>query len=196
MTRPGRNGIDVRQVTHENEGDFVALWTAFRVEGGATPESVSRAAADGRVGAALARVDVSVYLARVHGEAVGYIVLTDSPLSGLSDAPCVWIDQLYVAPRARRAGAARVLLGVAARHAERIGADQVASCVPAHGREANRFYARLGFSSHVVRRVTSTTSLRRRLAGEDPPAGLDEVLHRRRSLRARASRSTREIIGG
>ena len=37
------------------------------------------------------------------------------------------------------------------------------SNVPAQSREANRFFARWGFSSVVVRRVVSTSVLRRRL---------------------------------
>ena len=55
-------------------------------------------------------------------------------------------------------------------------------------REANRFFARLGFSSQMVRRVTTVSALRRRL-GQDEPRhhSIEALLHRRRSLRARAT---------
>ena len=119
------------------------------------------------------------------------MVLTTSPLSGLIEAPSVSVDQLYVVPESRRSGVAHALLSRAAGFAETLGCEQVATCVPAQAREANRFFARLGFSSHVVRRVTPTSALRRRLAGEEPRAGLDQVLSRRRSLRARAAAAAR-----
>ena len=193
MSRPA---VSVRPVSPSLHPEFTGLWLAARVEAGSSPESSSRAVSEGRVAAALAREDVRAYLAFVDGEAVGYMVLTHSPLSGLTDSPCVSIDQLYVAEGARRQGAARALLTAAATYAERFGADQVATCVPAQGRDANRFFARLGFSSYVVKRVTTTVSLRRKLAGEDVRRGHDQVLQRRRSLRARATRADRQLIGG
>ena len=192
MSRPA---VTVRPVSPSLHPEFTGLWLAARVEAGSSPESASRAVSEGRVAAALAREDVRAYLAFVDGEAVGYMVLTHSPLSGLTDSPCVSIDQLYVAESARRQGAARALLTAAATYAERFGADQVATCVPAQGRDANRFFARLGFSSYVVKRVTTTVSLRRKLAGEDVRRGHDQVLQRRRSLRARATRADRQLIG-
>ena len=183
-----RPQVSVRRVTPDLECDFMALWVLARVETGAGP--AGRAASEGRVSQALAREDVRVYLALRDDRPVGYIVLTNSPLSFLTDSPCVSIDQVFVAPDARRGGVCRALLSAAATYADRLGADQIASSVPTQGREANRFYARLGFSSYVVRRVTTTSALHRRLAtgGASRPA-LDQLLQRRRSLRARATRS-------
>jgi GNAT superfamily N-acetyltransferase len=186
----------VQPVTTELQPLFTRLWTAARVEGGSTPDAALRAASEGRIGEALRRDDVFAYLASINGEVAGFMVLTTSPLSGLIDAPSVSVDQLYVVPESRRAGAAHALLSRAAGIAETLGCEQVATCVPAQAREANRFFARLGFSSYVVRRVTPTSALRRRLAGEEPRAGLDQVLSRRRSLRARASRGATHLIGG
>jgi GNAT superfamily N-acetyltransferase len=186
----------VQPVTAELQPEFTRLWIAARVEAGSTPDAALRAASEGRIADALRRDDVIAHLASVNGEAAGFMVLTTSPLSGLIDAPSVSVDQLYVVPESRRAGVAHALLSRAAGFAETLGCEQVATCVPAQAREANRFFARLGFSSHVVRRVTATSALRRRLAGEEPRAGLDQVLSRRRSLRARATRSATHLIGG
>ena len=86
------------------------------------------------------------------------------------------VDQLYVVPESRRTGVRHTPCCRAAGFAETLGCEQVATCVPTQAREANRFFARLGFSSHVVRRVTTTSALRRRLAGEEPRPGLDQVL--------------------
>ncbi|HET8599348.1 MAG TPA: GNAT family N-acetyltransferase [Segeticoccus sp.] len=194
--RPG--SLTIRKVTPETPGTtdrFIELWTAFLVEQGAPPETASRDVA-GRLAAALERDGVTVFLAESVGEAVGYVALLESPLTALSEGSSIWVDQLYVVPSARRSGTAKALLAAAARVAEERGAEQIAACVPAQARESNRFFARLGFHSFVVRRVTSTGALRRRLgAPEDRPA-LDEVLQRRRSLRARAGRPARQLIRG
>lgn len=178
----------VRRVTPELEPDFTALWTAACLENGVP--SVARAISEERVALAFARDDVRAYLALSEGQPVGYILLTCSPLSFLTESRCVAIDQIFVLPDARRTGAARALLNAAATYADRHGADQIAGMVPVQGREANRFFARLGFSSDVVRRVTTTTALRRKLAtGDETHPALDRLLQHRRSLRARAIRS-------
>lgn len=176
--------------------DFAALWVESRVEAGVSEECATRSASSERLGAVLGREDVRAYLASVDEVPVGFTVLCHSPLSGLSDLPCVVVDQLYVTQDRRRHGAARAMLAAVAAYADRLGCEQIASNVPAQGREANRFFARLGFSSLVVKRVTTTASLQRRLAGEDPRQGLEQVLQRRRSLRARATRAREHLVRG
>jgi GNAT superfamily N-acetyltransferase len=184
-----RSPFIVSEVTPELESAFTELWMQARVEAGATEEWAMRSSTGERVSEALRRPDVRLYLARSGERFVGYVVLTQSPLSGLSETPTVWIDQVYVVPSARRGGVAKALLATATRYADEIGADQVASCVPAEQKESNRFYARLGFSQYVVRRVTTTANLRRRLTGAQNDASVQTV-HLRRSLRARAARSS------
>lgn len=192
MPRPA---IIIRRVTPELECDFTALCTAAHLEASGdcaarvSPET--RFASEERIAVALARDDVRALLAVVDERPVGYVVLSQRPMSFLIDSPCVSIEQIYVAREARRSGAARALVNAAAQYAERLGAEQIASTVPAQGREANRFFARLGFSSYVVRRVTTTSALRRRLAaGQESHPAVDQVLQRRRWLRAQANRST------
>lgn len=187
-----RPQLTVRRVTPELEPDFAVLWTTALHEAGATP--AARPVSKERVAVALARDDVHAYLASAEGQPVGFVVLVRSPLSFMSEASCVSIDQIFVVPEARRSGAARALLSAAATYADRLGADQIACSVPAQGRDANRFFARLGFSPDVLRRATTTSALRRKLAtGDEPLPALDRLLQRRRSLRARATRSA-ELI--
>ena len=191
MPRPQ---ITVRRVTPELEGVFTALCTTAHqdVRGGsaALAGSEGRVAAEERVALALARDDVRAYLALRDEQPVGYIVLTRRPLSFLTDLQCVSIEQIFVTRESRRSGAARALVRAAAMYADRLGAEQIASSVPSQGREANRFFARLGFSSYVVRRVTTTSALHRKLAtGEEQHPALDPLMLRRRSLRAQATRS-------
>ena len=185
-----RSPFTVSEVTPDLESAFAELWIRARIESGASEEWALRSSTRERVSAAMARPEVRLYLARAGERSVGYAVLTQSPLSGLSDTPSVWIDQVYVVPDARRQGVAKALLATATRYADEVGADQIASCVPAEHRESNRFYARLGFSQFVVRRVTSTAGLRRKLTSERAAATV-ETLQRRRSLRARTTRAAR-----
>ena len=192
MARPA---ITVRRVTPDLQGDFTTLCTTAHLEASGdlaarvSPET--RATSEARVAVALARDDVRALVAIVDEQPVGYIVLSRRPMSFLIDSPCVSIEQIFVTQEARRSGAARALVNAAAQYADHLGAEQIASTVPARAREANRFFARLGFSSYVVRRVTTTSALRRRLAaGEESHPALDLVLQRRRSLRAQATRST------
>jgi GNAT superfamily N-acetyltransferase len=191
-----RSQVNVRKVGRELEPQLTRLWMESRIEAGASPDLASRAASGGRIASALSRKDVRAYLAFADAEPIGYMVLSHSPLPGLTDAPCISIDDLYTAQSARRHGAAHALLSAAAAYAERQGADQISSSVPAQGREANRFFARLGFTSYVVRRITTTASLRRKLAGDAPAQVITEVIQRRRSLRARSTAASRLLVNG
>jgi hypothetical protein len=85
----------------------------------------------------------------------------------------------------RRHGVARALLLGVTCVAERQGAEQVLSNVPPAAREVHRFFARLGFAPLFVRRAVPTVVLRRRLSGDTRRPGVDDLLSRRRSLRAR-----------
>lgn len=180
MSRPP---IIVTAVTPEATADFIPLWLDGRVEQGASQEVASRYANDGRVAAALARPEVFAFIARRDREAVGYIVLTQS-VFGLGEVAEIAIDQLYVARSARRQGVARQLLAAAVAQAERSGSERVLSHVPAQHREANRFFARLGFTSAVTRRVTTTAALRRKVLGGANVTTFEHVLRRRRTVRA------------
>lgn len=187
----GRTVISVRKVDVDLHSQFIELWITHRIEAGTTPEAAQRLALDGTLRTALQRNDIYAFIAFVDDRAAGYVVLADSTRSLLVNSPCVSIDMLFVHPELRRTGVGKALLGAAGRHADRQGAEHLASAVPAQNREANRFFARLGFAPETVRRVTSTTTLQRKLSGE--PRGqrysLDQVLQRRRDVRTKAARA-------
>ena len=180
MTRPG---LLVAPLTPERCRDFVSLWVESRVELGASHDVAARFAADGRVEAALARPGVHCLLATRDDRLVGYLIATES-LFGLSDATDLAIEQIHVTRDQRRHGVAKHLLGGAVQLAERIGVERVVGHVPSAQREANRFFARLGFGSTVNRRVTTTAALRRRVLGGADVSAFDQMVRRRRSLRA------------
>jgi ribosomal protein S18 acetylase RimI-like enzyme len=124
---------------------------------------------------------------------VGYAITTENPF-GLSPQAELAIEQLWVGPDARRHGVAKALIAAVLTTAERSGCELVVSNVPPTSRAATRFFARLGFSSVIVRRIVSTGQLRRKLAPEGVETG-HELLRRRRSLRSRAfTASSRPVL--
>lgn len=188
MSRPQ---VFVRPLDEAHHRDLVDMWVDSRVEVGSSSEGVLRATSDTAMSAVVRRPDVTTLLAMVDGEPVGYLILSDTVAGMLTESPCTAIDQLYVKTTWRRHGVARQLLAAAAAHADRVGADAIVSNVPSQVRDANRFFARLGFTPTVVRRVTTPAALHRKLsmAGE-ARTGLEEVLQRRRSARFRAVRQS------
>jgi len=186
-----RPPVDVRRATVDDTEDLLLLWAQAREEIGGTGRTLVGMAPDAirpRLQDALAGGDVTVLLARWEGRPAGYAVLRVAPLLPIVDGSCVHVEHLYVAPALRRRGAGRALLHGVASVAERHGADQVVSNAQPTARETHRFLARLGFTPLVVRRVAPTAVLRRRLAGESRRGALEDLLSRRRSMRARTGR--------
>jgi ribosomal protein S18 acetylase RimI-like enzyme len=98
---------------------------------------------------------------------IGAAVLRADTAGGLLDPPSVYVSHLLVGPDHRRRGAGRSLVGAAAAYAEELGVDSVVVGVAPTGRDANRFFARLGFAPLVIRRIAPVASVRRALA-DDP----------------------------
>ena len=192
----GRSIATVQRVDESLHSPFIELWIAHRVEGGTTPEAAQRLALDGTLRNALCRNDICAFIAFVDDRPAGYVVLADSTRSLLVDSPCVSIDMLFVHSDLRRQGVGRALLTAASRYADRQGCEHLASAVPAGDRDANRFFARLGFAPETVRRVASAATLQRKLAGEPRSQRVSlDLLQRRRDLRARAPRHDPKIAG-
>ncbi|KRE41300.1 GNAT family N-acetyltransferase [Knoellia sp. Soil729] len=190
-----RSMVEVEAVPRDELSEFVGLWLASKIDAGVPLEVATRFANDGRLQLALGRPDVYAHVARIDGRPVGYIVTTENPF-GLQPEPEIAIELLFVDPASRRHGVARALLAAVATLAEKAGSEVVVSNVPTQSREAHRFFARLGFSSVLVRRVVGTSQLRRRLApaghvshvGHAGQAAVEHLIRRRRSLRSVASR--------
>lgn len=132
-------------------------------------------------------------VAVVDGEVGGMTLLRRDTLGPLCDAPAVTLDYLVVARRHQHRGVGRALLLAATSYAEQYGAEHVAVSVWPTLRDANRFYARLGFTPVTVRRVAAVGALRRKL-GVDPRPRRALGLAHRRSVRARARAQTRAAL--
>jgi len=187
-----RPSPDVRRATLDDVDDLVRLWIRSRDEAGGATRALAGGSADqvrSRMQEAVNGAGVMVLVARVDDVAAGYAVVRRAPLMPVVDEPTLHVENLYVEPDLRRRGVAKSLLSAVASLAERHGIEQVVVNAPPASRDANRFLARLGFTPLVVRRLASTATLRRHLAGENRRGGLDDLLSRRRSLRARTERS-------
>jgi GNAT superfamily N-acetyltransferase len=112
-------------------------------------------------------------------EPLGMAVLGVDPASALLDLPAVSVSHLLVAPAHRRRGVGRALLAAAVGYADELGMDHVIVGVSTTGREANRFFARLGFAPLTLRRIAPVCALRRTLGRPDAAADARARLTRR-----------------
>lgn len=131
----------------------------------------ARSAVEQRFREALASADRHLVLVvGERDEPLGMALFTVSPANALLDAPALHMSHAVVADRHRRRGAGKALVAAAAAHAEQRGLDQLVVSVRPGSREANRFFARLGFVPLAVRRVAPVAGVRRRLARQEPPS--------------------------
>jgi len=117
---------------------------------------------------------------------LGMAMFTTGSASALLDLPALHVSHVVVSDRNRRRGAGKALVAAAAAYADEHGLDQVVVSVNPTSREANRFFARLGFAPLAVRRVAPVSVIRRRLQAPDV-ATADSVVRRRprRTVRLR-----------
>lgn len=134
---------------------------------------------EGRLLRALADPAYRVVVATQDGELVGMAVLAAVSLGPLTDERALTVSHLVVRRGFRRRGAGHALLAVAASYADEIGVDLVLVGAYPALREANRFYARLGFAPLSVRRVAHVSTLRRRLATPRQRSIIDDISRRR-----------------
>jgi GNAT superfamily N-acetyltransferase len=179
--------VDVRRVVVGDLAAVLELWSQGREENVRLGRpSTSAEVAGPRLAEAIAAGQIEILLASWEGRPAGFLILRESPLNYLADQLTICVDQMFVAPHARRHGVARALLGQVAGRAERSGAEQIVTSVTPWARDTHRFFARLGFAPVTVRRSVTPATLRRRLSGEMHRGALEDLLSRRRSLRARA----------
>lgn len=109
---------------------------------------------------------------------LGMAVFLVAPANALLDRPALHVSHAVVAARHKRRGVGKALVSAAAAYADERGLDQLVVSVNPGSRDANRFFARLGFAPLAVRRVAPVAVVRRRLqALEVRP--LDLAVHRR-----------------
>jgi len=122
------------------------------------------------------------------GNIVGMVLVSEGGVGAVTAVPAVHISNLLVARKYRRRGIGRALLAATVRLADQRGIEHIVASVVAGSRDANRYLARLGFAPLVVRRLATTTTLRRSLGivdGSNRVALLRRARRRGRSLTGR-----------
>lgn len=112
-------------------------------------------------------------------EALGMALLTVGSANALLGLPAVHMSHALVADRHKKRGAGRALVAAAAAFAEQQGIEQLVVSVHPGSREANRFFARLGFAPLAVRRTAPVAAVRRRLAQAESRPIAEHVVRRR-----------------
>lgn len=121
-------------------------------------------------------------------EPLGMALFTVTSANALLDLPAVHMSHAVVPDRHRRRGVGKALVAACATFAEERGLDQVVVSVHPGSRDANRFFARLGFAPLAVRRVAPVAVVRRQLASLGEHSTADHVV---RQLRRPIRRPTR-----
>jgi len=122
------------------------------------------------------------------GNIVGMVLVSEGGVGAVTAVPAVHISNLLVARKYRRRGIGRALLAATVHLADQRGVEHIVASVVAGSRDANRYLARLGFAPLVVRRLATTTTLRRSLGivdGSNRVALLRRARRRGRSLTGR-----------
>jgi GNAT superfamily N-acetyltransferase len=182
--------VTVREATVDDVPALVPLLQQLREEGPrrrTSAESPELAAA--RIELALNDPGNRIIVAVYDDEIIGMAQLSRTVPTLLTDTPSVELSAMCVADAHRRRGAGKALVAAAIAYADELAADNlVVSVFPQH-RDANRFYARLGFAPYVTRRVASVAALRRRLGS---PEGRAALLRRELHVPARGALARRQ----
>ena len=112
-------------------------------------------------------------------EPIGMALLTIGSANALLDIPAVHMSHAVVADHHKKRGAGRALVAAAASFAEQHGIEQLVVSVHPGSRDANRFFARLGFAPLAVRRTAPVAAVRRRLSQAERRPIAEHVVRRR-----------------
>ena len=183
-----RATVSAREATAGDIPALLELFDQLRAAGPrrsvtipADPSSL-REAASVRFADVIADPDQRLLVAEDADGLAGMVLCSIGISSTLAPTPAVVLSHLTVSSSSRRSGVGRVLVAAATNWATDLGIDHVRVAVYASSREANRFFARLGFAPVSVNRVAPVAGLRRILGAEVPAAEADsgDVARRRR----------------
>ncbi len=119
---------------------------------------------------------------------VGFVVVLEDEVAPIDPTPVLQVGRLMLGAGAQQEAIGRSLLAAVVRLADEREIDHVVATATYQSRDSNRYLARLGFAPVAIRRIASTSGLRRSLGVGDVP---DRVEARRRLLAGRGKRPTR-----
>lgn len=121
-------------------------------------------------------------------EPLGMALFTVTSANALLDIPAVHMSHAVVPDKHRRRGVGKALVAACAAFAEERSIEQVVVSVHPGSRDANRFFARLGFAPLAVRRVAPVAVVRRQLAAMGEVSAADHVVRQLRRTSRRPAR--------
>jgi ribosomal protein S18 acetylase RimI-like enzyme len=174
--------VVTRAATHEDLSILLGLWDELRQVGGRAERAVNPLTSiDVRERLLEVMLDPNcrVVLATADGAPAGMAVLRVTRPDPLSDSELVSIVHLVVSRTIRHRGVGHALVAAAGDFATECHVDHVSASVYPSLREANRFFARLGFAPIAVRRIVPVPVLRRRLDNDRTVPVLADSVRRR-----------------
>lgn len=151
--------VAVREVAMDDIVALMPLWD--EVEGRPSVEVLI-----GRIELSLADHGFKILIAWEGQSAVGIACVALTDVGSWAEIPGVQVSGLHVRGVNRHRGVAKALLNAALQCADKWGCTQVVAMVPPGERDANRFFARLGFAPVATHRVTDVGSLRKKVSAE------------------------------
>ena len=125
--------------------------------------------------------------------AVGVALISIAEVGTWVELPSLQVAGLHVHKSSRHRGVAKALLNSALGYADKWGCNNIMASVPPQEREANRFFARLGFAPIATRRICETAQLRKKISDEPSRMVAQRIRRRSHGLlggELRASRAT------
>jgi GNAT superfamily N-acetyltransferase len=171
-----------RIATHDDLPVLLTLWDELRQVGGRAERAVNPLTAvdvRARMLEVLADPMCRVVIAASDGLPAGMAILQVTRPDPLSDAQLIKVAHIVVSRANRHRGVGHALISTAADFAAERHVDHVAVSVYPSLRDANRFYARLGFAPVAVRRIAPVSVLRRRPGSEWAMTNIGDAMRRR-----------------
>lgn len=187
-----RGAVHTKIAVLSDAAQLAALWSELRRIGARSERAVNPltvADATQRFAEVIGRPDADVIVACDGPRLAGLAVVRIAQPDPLSPTRVLQLSNLVVSASHRRRGIGHALVAAAADYADQRGVDHVAAGVYPSLRDANRFFARVGFAPITVERIAPVTALQRRL-GVVPNLTIDDRM-RRRLIRSPVSRQRR-----
>jgi ribosomal protein S18 acetylase RimI-like enzyme len=197
-----RSHVRIRPAEQADVPELVTLITSGEVPMGASGARQFRADTLARLPERFSELvqaeDRTVLVAVEAGteDVVGVVVVIEDEVGAVTPTRVLSISQLVVTRSLRRRGIGRSLMAAAVHLADQRGIEHIVASAATDSREANRYLARLGFAPLVVRRIASTTVLRRSLGLADSTDRLALLRRARTGGRPRVHRPGRAIGRG
>ncbi len=181
--------IVVRDVAQDDLVALMPVWEEIQAEN----FGLSVDALISRIELSLSQNGFRLVVAWDGSEAVGMACISLSDIGTWSEAPGVQVSGLHVLSTSRHRGVAKGILNAALASAESWGCNSIVASVPPMSREANRFFARLGFAPVSTFRVADAGSLRRKISIQ--PRRVTVARMRRRTSEVPSPSTLRHAVG-